>query len=127
MKDEKVTLRENVTIPEEQVSSYTVHRPALSRVSSSTFFTEDDGGVASVNDDGREGNQVYYLGIIDILQVYNNFKRLEFGFKALTINAASVSVAPPRYYAERFLKAITSRLKGVDDHWEDVYSPRKNR
>ena len=93
-------------------------RPQLSRYASSTFFTEDDGGVASVNEDGREGNEVYYLGIIDILQVYNTRKSLEYMVKAVTINANAVSVAPPKYYADRFLHAITERIKGVDDSWE---------
>ena len=91
-------------------------RPALLRVVSSTFFTQDDGGLCSVDPmSGREGNEVYYLGIIDILQRYNAMKRMEHGVKALTHDAASVSCAPPSFYAERFLNSIGQRMLGVDE------------
>ena len=95
-------------------------RPGLLRVSSSTFFTQDDGGLCSVDPlTGREGNEVYYLGIIDILQRYTARKKMEHGVKALTHDANAVSCAPPSFYAERFLRAIGERMVGVDDslHW----------
>ena len=95
-------------------------RPNLLRVSSSTFFTQDDGGLCSVDPlTGREGNEVYYLGIIDILQRYNARKKMEHGVKALTHDANAVSCAPPSFYAQRFLRAIGERMVGVDDslHW----------
>ena len=92
------------------------HRPPLLRVSSSTFFTQDDGGLCSVDPvTGKEGNEVYYLGIIDILQRYNALKKVEHGMKALTHDAAAVSCAPPNFYAERFLNSIGTRMLGVDE------------
>ena len=92
------------------------HRPLLLRVSSSTFFTQDDGGLCSVDPvTGREGNEVYYLGIIDILQRYNARKKMEHNMKALTHDAAAVSCAPPHFYAQRFISSIGKRMLGVDD------------
>ena len=104
--------------PKEKVSAVITlpSRPPLLRVSSSTFFTQDDGGLCSVDPvSGKEGNEVYYLGIIDILQRYNVLKKVEHGVKALTHDAASVSCAPPSFYGERFLSSIGQRMLGVDE------------
>ena len=112
---------EGPATPTAQASPSTrISRPALLRVSSSTFFTQDDGGLCSVDPlSGREGNEVYYLGIIDILQRYNARKKVEHGVKALTHDANAVSCAPPSFYADRFLRTIGERMVGVDDnlHW----------
>ena len=101
-------------------------RPPLLRVVSSTFFTQDDGGLCSVDPmTGKEGNEVYYLGIIDILQRYNALKKVEHGMKALTHDAASVSCAPPSFYAERFLHSVGQRMLGVDESlvWVGASTP----
>ena len=118
--DDEYDLDAPPTPTSQPFSAARMSRPGLLRVSSSTFFTQDDGGLCSVDPlTGREGNEVYYLGIIDILQRYNARKKVEHGVKALTHDANAVSCAPPSFYAERFLKAIGERMVGVDNslHW----------
>jgi hypothetical protein len=79
----------------------------------SSLATEDDGGIASVNDDGTIGNEIYYLGVIDILQVFTIRKKFELFAKSITHKSSEISVATPKFYAERFLKFIENRIVGL--------------
>jgi hypothetical protein len=45
-----------------------------------------DGGINSRLGDGKRGDQIYYIGVIDILQQYNASKRFETVFKVLNIH-----------------------------------------
>lgn len=47
---------------------------------------------------------VLYFGIIDILQDYNLSKKLEHSFKSIIYDGATVSVADPTAYANRFIR-----------------------
>lgn len=46
------------------------------------FYSEDGGYWSSLTDGGR-GDEVYFLGIIDILTPYSMSKRLEHVFKSI--------------------------------------------
>lgn len=46
--------------------------------------------------------KVFHIAIIDYLTSYTCFKRMEKGFKSLTADEATVSVAHPTFYGERF-------------------------
>jgi len=46
------------------------------------------------------------MGIIDILQQYNNFKRAENFFKGFVSDRREISAVHPDFYAERFYKFI---------------------
>jgi 1-phosphatidylinositol-4-phosphate 5-kinase len=63
------------------------------------FNEVDDGGMMSDN-----GEDLYFLGIIDILTFYGARKKLEHFFKTTIHKKQAVSCAPPAFYAERFLR-----------------------
>lgn len=61
------------------------------------------GGLLSVAEDGvTPRDEVYYLGIIDILQVYNARKRAEHLFKSFRYDSNAISAIAPDAYAKRF-------------------------
>ena len=49
--------------------------------SAPSLFTRDEGGIRS-----ERGNEIYFLGIIDILTEYNLKKKIESGLKSLKYN-----------------------------------------
>jgi hypothetical protein len=62
------------------------------------------GGIAGGGGPGGEGeDEVYYLGIIDILQQYDLRKRGETLFKGLVYPVAGLSAVNPEAYADRFV------------------------
>ena len=70
-------------------------------------FAETDGG-GLISEDGQE---LYFLGIIDILTHYGAKKKLEHLFKKTIHKKASVSCAPPDYYAQRFLNYMETVIQ----------------
>lgn len=62
-----------------------------------------DHGVQSRLADGSKGNEVYFVGIIDILQQYNSFKRAETFFKSFKYDSRQISAVEPAWYARRFV------------------------
>jgi len=73
----------------------------------------ESGGVPGVSLENPQvpGNEIYFMGIIDILTVYGVKKRFEHGFKSLVQSPDQISAVSPKKYAERFKaflkKAIT--------------------
>ncbi|RNF02122.1 putative phosphatidylinositol-4-phosphate 5-kinase-like [Trypanosoma rangeli] len=70
-----------------------------------------DGGVLSLpiyaaGDDTTAREDVYYLGIIDVLQEYTPAKRLENFAKGLWSDRRQISVVPPKEYAERLYQVL---------------------
>jgi hypothetical protein len=51
----------------------------------------------------RRRKEIYYFGLIDILQRYNARKKLEHGVKSIVYDRQQVSVQDPQTYARRFL------------------------
>nr|XP_043628075.1 phosphatidylinositol 4-phosphate 5-kinase 7-like [Erigeron canadensis]XP_043628076.1 phosphatidylinositol 4-phosphate 5-kinase 7-like [Erigeron canadensis] len=49
---------------------------------------------------------VLYLGIIDILQIYNMRKKIEHAYKSRRHDPKSVSVADPQFYSKRFINHL---------------------
>ena len=74
-------------------------------------------GIATLSADGRDGGEMLYMGIIDILQEYTNTKAMESTLKSLKYSlkksfrkqstvsdiSTAVSSMPPPHYAKRFL------------------------
>lgn len=58
----------------------------------------------------RDEKLLIFLGIIDILQSYRFMKKLEHSWKALVYDGDTVSVHRPSFYANRFLKFMSSRV-----------------
>ncbi|KAL7851160.1 hypothetical protein AOLI_G00215160 [Acnodon oligacanthus] len=71
--------------------------------------TEDTmGGIPAVS--GKGERLLLFIGIIDILQSYRLIKKLEHTWKALVHDADTVSVHRPNFYADRFLKFMSSTV-----------------
>ncbi|XP_023659067.1 phosphatidylinositol 4-phosphate 5-kinase type-1 beta isoform X1 [Paramormyrops kingsleyae] len=73
-------------------------------------LTTDDtmGGIPAKTH--RDERLLIFLGIIDILQSYRFIKKLEHSWKALVYDGDSVSVHRPSFYANRFLKFMSSTV-----------------
>ncbi len=78
-----------------------------------SIFQRDDGGFWGQNPDGTPNNEIYYLGIIDILQQYNVRKWGENKFKSwfTSQGAKKISALPPRQYAKRFIEFISASIR----------------
>ncbi|XP_046904130.1 phosphatidylinositol 4-phosphate 5-kinase type-1 beta isoform X1 [Hypomesus transpacificus] len=73
-------------------------------------LTTDDtmGGIPAKSH--KDEKLLIFLGIIDILQSYRFIKKLEHSWKALVYDGDSVSVHRPGFYANRFLKFMSTRV-----------------
>lgn len=58
----------------------------------------------------KDEKLLIFLGIIDILQSYRFIKKLEHSWKALVYDGDTVSVHRPGFYANRFLKFMSTRV-----------------
>ncbi|KAI1900061.1 hypothetical protein AGOR_G00046140 [Albula goreensis] len=76
----------------------------------SEVTTTDDtmGGIPAKTH--KDEKLLIFLGIIDILQSYRFIKKLEHSWKALVYDGDSVSVHRPGFYANRFLKFMSTRV-----------------
>lgn len=63
-------------------------------------------GTRSQNSDGTPGDEIYYFGIIDILQQYTIKKAGESFFKGLFTDRDSISAVDAHKYARRFVDFI---------------------
>ncbi|KAI6220211.1 PIPK domain-containing protein [Aphelenchoides besseyi] len=68
----------------------------------------EEGGVPARNQKGER--LLLFLGIIDILQNYRLFKKLEHTWKSILHDGDSISVHNPSFYAERFQTYIGKRV-----------------
>eukprot|EP01062_Namystynia_karyoxenos_P016647 TRINITY_DN1608_c0_g1_i1.p1 TRINITY_DN1608_c0_g1~~TRINITY_DN1608_c0_g1_i1.p1 ORF type:complete len:959 (+),score=298.99 TRINITY_DN1608_c0_g1_i1:83-2959(+) len=66
-------------------------------------FRQTYGGFPS-----RDGREVFYAGIIDILTYYGLKKKGEHGLKSMRYKSYEVSCVPPEIYRERFVRYIES-------------------
>ena len=69
-----------------------------------SLFETFRGGIGATHGSG----EVYFCGIIDILQAYNLRKQLEHQYKAKRFDPAGVSVTHPHAYATRFRQFMSS-------------------
>jgi len=78
-----------------------------------SLFKRDDGGFWGMNVDGTQNNEIYYVGIIDILQQYNLLKFTENKYKSYFSRDCStkISALPPQKYAKRFIEFIIGSIK----------------
>lgn len=73
-------------------------------------FYQDSGGFRATFEDNSPANEVYYLGVIDILTPYAILKRLEHAVKALVLPRNAISAVNPVTYARRFLKFMGDNI-----------------
>ena len=78
-----------------------------------SVFQRDHGGFEGRNADGSVNNEIYYVGIIDILQQYNVRKFGENKLKSWFTNQGTkkISAVPPKRYAKRFIDFIVKSIK----------------
>ncbi|XP_071588099.1 phosphatidylinositol 4-phosphate 5-kinase type-1 beta isoform X3 [Heliangelus exortis] len=85
-----------------------IQGPGKSGGSVTTEATNTMGGIPAKSHKGEK--LLLFMGIIDILQSYRLMKKLEHSWKALIYDGDTVSVHRPNFYAERFLKFMSSRV-----------------
>ncbi|KAK9408187.1 phosphatidylinositol 4-phosphate 5-kinase type-1 beta [Crotalus adamanteus] len=73
-----------------------------------TENTNTMGGIPAKSYRGEK--LLLFMGIIDILQSYRLIKKLEHSWKALVYDGDTVSVHRPSFYADRFLKFMSTRV-----------------
>ena len=78
------------------------------------LFYRDEGGLKATGDANEDLDDIYYLGIIDILTPYRCVKRLEHFWKGLQHDKHMISAVPPKEYGDRFLSFIYSIIRGND-------------
>ena len=67
-----------------------------------TLIDFEDGGIIS-----ETGNEVYYVGIIDILTKFNTRKKCEHFIKMVRYCSNSMSCTPPEHYRDRFVNYMS--------------------
>ncbi|NXA29962.1 PI51B kinase, partial [Ibidorhyncha struthersii] len=85
-----------------------IQGPGKSGDSVTTAVTNTMGGIPAKSHKGEK--LLLFMGIIDILQSYRLMKKLEHSWKALVYDGDTVSVHRPSFYADRFLKFMSTRV-----------------
>lgn len=88
--------------------SYRRSLSTTEKVAGKGFFQMVDGGFESSSEHGS--NEVYFMGIIDILIEYGIRKKGETLVKSLRHNKAEISSVDPSMYAERFVKFLEASI-----------------
>ena len=71
------------------------------------WTTRTDGGINSrIAGTNSRGDEIYYCGVIDILQKYNTHKHGETIIKSLYLDTSTISSVDPDSYAKRFIKFL---------------------
>jgi 1-phosphatidylinositol-4-phosphate 5-kinase len=73
-----------------------------------SMFHQDEGGLLTPVIEGTTTRELYYIGIIDILQSYNAEKHVAHFFKSMKYNHKKISTVEPEFYAQRFKKFVNT-------------------
>eukprot|EP00029_Vermamoeba_vermiformis_P008919 TRINITY_DN4299_c0_g2_i1.p1 TRINITY_DN4299_c0_g2~~TRINITY_DN4299_c0_g2_i1.p1 ORF type:complete len:675 (-),score=169.84 TRINITY_DN4299_c0_g2_i1:8-2032(-) len=67
--------------------------------------------------------ELYFIGVIDVLTIYNIKKKLERFFKVYVMlqDSKGISVTPPQRYAERFLKKVDEIIDWENEKYNDEF------
>jgi hypothetical protein len=68
-----------------------------------------DGGINSRIGNVR-GDDIYYCGVIDILQQFNSMKSIENKVKSVYLDAKMISCVDAKFYAQRFVKFLRDNI-----------------
>ncbi|KAI9140810.1 SAICAR synthase-like protein [Paraphysoderma sedebokerense] len=79
-----------------------------------SMFYAEDGGLRSTNEQNIPTDELYFIGIIDILTPYNAAKKVEHWWKSLSNDRKGISAVHPTLYGKRFL----GFMKGIFKHIE---------
>lgn len=89
---------------EANISLARFESPLSPRTGHLSLWNVDFGGVRAANGDLTPRREIYYMGVIDILQDYNLKKWMETQGKSLMVDPSLISAVNPRSYGQRFLK-----------------------
>jgi len=74
-------------------------------------FTDTCGGMCFKNPDtGDLGNEIYFTGVIDLLQQFNRRKKVESFLKTRMNNPQVISAVDPELYSRRFNRFIEEKI-----------------
>jgi len=74
-------------------------------------FTDTHGGMCYKNPDtGELGNEIYFTGVIDLLQQFNRRKKVESFLKTRMNNPQEISAVDPELYSRRFNRFIEEKI-----------------
>lgn len=74
------------------------------------YFYQDDGGFRATGASNEPLDDIYYLGVIDILTYYDVGKRFENLWKSVTQDARTISAVNAVTYGKRFLQFISTSI-----------------
>lgn len=80
-----------------------------------SFQPAHHGGLRSVGPDGRPGNEIYYIGVIDILTEWGMKKTIENRWRSMFKDGNLISCVHPDMYANRFEDFLTKRIACVEE------------
>lgn len=78
-----------------------------------SVFYQDDGGFLSTDENNQPLNEIYHMGIIDILTPYDGIKKFEHAFKSINHDPNAISAVDPQRYASRFIDFL---VNGTPDY-----------
>ncbi|EGG23334.1 G-protein-coupled receptor family protein [Cavenderia fasciculata] len=91
----------------------TINTTSLTTTTTTTIIESDftKGFISS------DGNFIYYIGIIDILQLYDFSKKMERFVKVYVVHKdkSGISAVPPDFYVERFMKRMYQIISPSQD------------
>jgi len=74
-------------------------------------FTDTHGGMCFKDPrTGKTGNEIYYTGIIDLLQRYNRRKKMENFLKSRVNDEITISAVDPEIYSRRFNNFMDTKI-----------------
>lgn len=74
------------------------------------YFKQYEGGIRSSDEFDKDGDIIYFIGIIDCLTNYSFLKKLETLWRSLSHDTKLVSAIPPKDYANRFFEFIEDSI-----------------
>jgi len=73
-------------------------------------FTDTNGGMAYYDENGMVGDAIYFVGIIDILQLFNKRKKVENFFRSIKHDEQTISAVDPELYAKRLNRFFEDKV-----------------
>ncbi|KAJ7220006.1 1-phosphatidylinositol-4-phosphate 5-kinase [Mycena pura] len=76
------------------------------------LFYQDEGGIRATDEANEPMDNIYYLGVIDILTPYTCVKQLEHFWKGLSADRHKISPVEPGEYGDRFFAFMKAIMRG---------------
>ncbi|KAJ7677358.1 hypothetical protein B0H17DRAFT_944968 [Mycena rosella] len=76
------------------------------------LFYQDEGGLRATDEANENLDEIYYLGVIDILTPYSTVKKLEHFWKGLSADRHKISPVEPSEYGDRFFAFMKAIMRG---------------